>query len=281
MNMVRKLKWAPWQIKLSFVLAVLIVLVILLAQWIMPYMPNAIHLMNHNQPPVFLKGSWDHPLGTDQLGRDLLTRTVYGLRTSAGIALFGIIIGCAVGVAAGLISGYFGGILDKVIMSLVDFQFAVPYTLMLLMGLVLFGTDIKVLIILLGLAYWENYARVIRGLVLSLRENQYIEAAQASGASGWYIITRHIFPNIVPTMLVMMTLYFPAILTLESSLSFLGIGIQPPTASLGKMVGDGRNYLVTSWWISIIPSLIILVLALIMQTIGDWFRDTMDLSKNL
>lgn len=219
-------------------------------------------------------------MGTDQLGRDLLSRTIYGTKTSVTVASLGILIGCAVGVLAGLVSGYMGGIIDKLIMALVDFQFAVPYTLMLLMGLVLFGTDIEVLVLLLGLAYWENYARVIRGLVLSLRENQYIEAAMASGASGWHIIIRHIFPNTVPTILVMLTLFFPAMLTLESSLSFIGIGIQPPTASLGKMVGDGRNYLVTSWWISVIPSLVILVMALIMQSIGDWLKDIMNISNN-
>ncbi len=173
-----------------------------------------------------------------------------------------------------------GGIADKVIMSVVDFQFAVPYTLMLLMGLVLFGTDIPVFIVLLGLAYWENYARITRGLVLSLREKQYVEAALASGASSWYVITRHIFPNTVPTILVMLTLYFPAILTLESSLSFLGIGIQPPTSSLGKMVGEGRNYLINQWWISIIPSLVILAKALIIQTIGDWLSKVMEISKH-
>lgn len=131
---------------------------------------------------------------------------------------------------------------------------------------------------LIGFAKWESYARITCGLVLSLKQNQYIEAAQASGASGVYIVSRHIFPNVLPTILVVMTLNFPVILTMESTLSFLGIGIQPPTSSLGRMVGDGRNYLLTSWWLAMIPSLLILTMTLNMQSIGDWFRDSMDIS---
>lgn len=264
---------APWQVKACFSLTALLLLLIAFAPWIAPYDPNATKLLHNNQPPVFLNGSWEHPLGTDQLGRDLLSRMMYGLRTSVGIAVVGLIVGCAVGVAAGVVSGYVGGIADKIIMALVDIQFAIPYTLVLLMGIVIFGTDTLVLVVLIGLANWENYARMIRGLVLSLRENQYIESAQASGATSAYIMFRHIVPNIVPTVLVMMTMYFPSILTMESSLSFLGIGVQPPTASLGRMVGDGRSYLMTSWWVSVVPALVIVTTAFVMQTIGDWLRE--------
>ncbi len=267
----------PWVVQLSFTMAVLFVVVVLGAHWIMPYDPNATNLMNHNAPPVFAGGTWAYPLGTDQLGRDLLSRMVYGIRTSLGIAAFGLVIGCVVGVTAGLISGYVGGIVDKLIMALVDFQMAVPYTLVMLMGIVIFGTDTLVLVALIGLANWENYARVVRANVLSLREHQYIEAAKLSGGSQLYIMARHILPNTMPTVLVMMTLFFPGVLTMESSLSFLGIGIQPPTASLGRMVGDGRGSLMTSWWLSMMPALVIVLMAVIMQTIGDWLRDRLNI----
>ncbi len=276
--MIRKMSQAPWTIQACFMIAMLYVLIVLFAPWIAPYDPNETRLLHNNQPPVFLNGSWEHPLGTDQLGRDILSRMLVGLRTSIGVAIFGLLIGCTVGVAAGLVSGYFGGLADRIIMALVDFQFAVPYTLILLMGIVIFGTHTGVLIALIGLANWENYARMIRGLVLSIRSSGYIESAKASGASAFYIIVKHVTPNVLPTVLIMMTIYFPSILTLESSLSFLGIGIQPPTASLGRMVGDGRSHLMTSWWISIIPSLIIVTIAFVMQTIGDWYRDSMQSS---
>lgn len=279
MTVVRALAWAPWRIKACVAFVVVTLAIIVLSTWVMPYSPNATDLSAHNLPPAPLDGKWSHPLGTDQLGRDLLSRTIFGLKVSVGVASVGILVGCVVGVTAGLLSGYIGGIVDKLITAAVDFQFAVPYTLMILMGLVLLGTDIKILVVMLGLAYWENYARVIRSLALSLRVNQYIEAAEASGASRWYIISKHIFPNVLPTVVVMLTLYFPAILTLESSLSFLGIGIQPPTASLGKMVGEGRNYLITSWWISLTPALVILVMALVAQTLGDWLKSVTELPE--
>lgn len=271
---------SSWGIKVYLALAGVFIVTVLAAEWVAPYLPNAVDLANNSQPPVFAGGSWNHPLGTDQLGRDLLSRTIFGLRTSMGVAIVGVIIGCLVGVLAGLASGYFGGWADKVIMGLVDFQLAVPYTLILLMGIVVLGTDILILIALLGLAHWENYARVTRGLVLSLRHNQYVEAAHASGATEWHVIRQHIVPNIVPTVLVMLAIYFPAILTLESSLSFLGIGIQPPTATLGRMVGDGRDFLITAWWVSIIPAVLILMLALIVQSIGDWLSETFEVSSD-
>lgn len=272
-----KIKNSPLYIKFSFILALIFILTIILADFIMPYDPNANNLMNVNQPPVFLGGDWNHILGTDQLGRDTLSRNIYGLRVSAGIAIFGLIIGCVVGVVAGLISGYVGGIVDKIIMAIVDFQLSIPYTLILLLGVVIFGTDIFVLIALVGLAKWETYARIIRGLVLSIRENQYVESAQVSGGSTLYIISKHILPNVLPTIFVMLTLNFPAILSLESTISFLGIGIQPPIASLGRMVGDGRDYLLSSWWVSVIPSVIIIVMTLTMQALGDWLRDAMNI----
>lgn len=275
MNILKNIAWAPFHIKISFVLMAIFILTIIFADWIMPYPPNKTNLANVNQPPVFMNGSWAHPLGTDQIGRDMVSRTIYGLRVSAGIALTGLFIGCALGVAMGLIAGYFGGMPDKIITTLIDLQQALPNQLLMLMGIVLFGTNIIVFVVLIGFARWERYARLVRGQVFSLKKNQYIEAARVSGGSNFYIITKHILPNVMPTIVVTMTLYFPGIINLESSLSYLGIGIQPPTATLGRMIGDGRDYLFSSWWISLIPAVVILILTLVVQTIGDWARETL------
>ena len=278
MSILKKFGQLPLNIKLCLITVAVFLAVVIFCKWLMPYDPNATLLAKTNRPPVLFGGTWAHPLGTDQIGRDVLSRIIYGLRTSSIIALSGLFIGCAIGVGAGLISGYAGGPADKIISVFVDFQFAVPNTLVILIGIVLFGTDMIVMMLFIGLAKWESYARMTRSLVLSIKHNQYVEAAQASGATDLYIVFRHILPNMLPTILVMMTLFFPSILTMESSLSFLGIGIQPPAATLGRMVGDGRNYLFTSWWISITPAVVILFMSLMIQTLGDWLRSSLNLT---
>jgi peptide/nickel transport system permease protein len=280
MLFLKKLRSAPVHIKLSFLMVLVFIGTAVFADFISPYNPNATELLKNNLPPIFMGGEATHPLGTDQLGRDLLSRCIHGLRVSAGMAFFGLLAGTFLGVMLGLLSGYFGKWVDSLIMLLVDFQFAVPYTLLILMGLVVFGNSIPILMLFIGLAKWETYARVTRGVVLSVREYSYVEAAYSVGARSSRIILRHILPNIVPIIVVLMTLNFPAVLMLETSLSFLGIGVQPPTATLGRMVGDGKNYLMTVWWLAIIPAFIILLLSLLIQTLGDWMRDAMDVRLN-
>jgi peptide/nickel transport system permease protein len=252
------------------------VLAAIFAPQLAPQAPDRTSLLTRLAPPTLLGGSVGAPLGRDQLGRDVLSRCLYGLRTSMGIALAGMLIGCALGTGLGLLSGVRGGVADSLLMMLVDVQIAIPFLLIVLVGIALCGTDLPVLVALVGIAGWETYARLIRGQVLAVREMPYIEACHALGAGTVRIVLRHILPNVASPLIVLLTLNFPHILLLESSLSFLGIGVQPPTASLGRMVGEGRDYLVTAWWVVASPAGLLLAVTLLVQTVGDWLRDVLD-----
>jgi peptide/nickel transport system permease protein len=217
-----------------------------------------------------------HWLGTDQLGRDLLSRCIHGIRVSVGIALLGLVVSAVIGTLAGLVSGLFGGWVDRVVMLVVDMFITVPFLLLVLVGIAAFGSDIPVLILLVGLARWETYARIVRGQVLQVREMPFIEASRALGAGTTWVAFKHVLPNIASPLIVLLTLNFSSILLLESSLSFLGIGVQPPTASLGRMVGDGRDHLIFAWWVAVAPAAVIVSITLIVQLLGDWLRDVLD-----
>jgi peptide/nickel transport system permease protein len=246
------------------------------APWVAPFDPNQTSVLQRNDPPSWLGGRSGHLLGTDQLGRDVLSRCIYALRVSVGIALLGVTIGCTIGVLAGVLSGLLGGWTDRVVMMIVDFQLSIPFLLIVLVGIAVFGTSMAVLIVLVGTAHWETYARLTRGQVLTVREFQFVEAAVALGATTLRIARRHILPNIASPIIVLVTLNFPSILLLESSLSFLGMGVQPPTASLGRMVGEGRDYMMSAWWLVMSPAGFIVLVTLCMQLIGDWLRDVID-----
>lgn len=267
----------PVTIKTCVVLGALIALAAIFAPWIAPHDPVATNILNKLQPTVFMEGyDGGHLLGTDQLGRDILSRSIHGIRVSVGIALLGLALSCIVGTVAGLVSGLAGGIVDRVIMMVVDVFITVPTLLIAMVGVAIFGSDIAVLVVLVGLARWESYARVVRGQVLQVREMPFIEASRALGASPVWIALRHVLPNIASPLIVLLTLNFPSILLLESSLSFLGIGVQPPTASLGRMVGDGRDHLVFAWWVAVAPAAVIVAITFIVQMLGDWLRDVLD-----
>ena len=267
----------PVTIKACVVLGVLISLAAIFAPWIAPHDPVATNILNKLQPTVFMEGyDGQHLLGTDQLGRDILSRCIHGIRVSVGIALLGLALSCIVGTVAGLVSGLAGGVVDRAIMMVVDVFITVPTLLIAMVGVAIFGSDIAVLVVLVGLARWESYARVVRGQVLQVREMPYIEASRALGASPVWIALRHVLPNIASPLIVLLTLNFPSILLLESSLSFLGIGVQPPTASLGRMVGDGRDHLIFAWWVAVAPAMVIVTITFIVQMVGDWLRDVLD-----
>ncbi|MBM3597234.1 MAG: ABC transporter permease [Alphaproteobacteria bacterium] len=272
----RRRRPLPAYVIILMVIGAVLVLNALLAPWLAPFDPDTTRLLRRLRPPSWLGGPSESWFGTDQLGRDLLSRCIYGLRTSLGIALVGTLIGCAVGTTIGLISGYLGRAVDTVLMMLVDIQIALPYLLLVLVGIAVLGTDLSVLILLISLHSWENYARLVRGQVLAVRALPYIEASEALGASTIRILFRHVLPNIASPLLVMLTLNFPAILLLESSLSFLGIGVQPPTASLGRMVGEGRHQMLAAWWLVVAPAALILMVTLTAQLLGDWLRDRLD-----
>lgn len=271
------LRGMPHLIKLCFVVLGLLIVAAVAAPVIAPHDPANQTLLARLQAPAgFSGGTTEHLLGTDQLGRDIFSRAVYGARVSLGIGLLGMLIGAMIGVTAGMIAGFRRGIVDEVIMFLVDAQLALPFIVMALIAIAIFGTDLIVLILVVGVAGWEGYARLTRGMVLSAREQQYVLSAEAAGASRKRIMARHILPNISAPLIVLATFQLTSIILLESSLSFLGIGVQPPTASWGSMIGEGREYLNTAWWIAVVPGVAIVLTTMTISLIGDWLRDVLD-----
>ncbi|MEL6600044.1 MAG: ABC transporter permease [Pseudomonadota bacterium] len=247
------------------------------APLIAPHDPNATNLLARSQSPVWMEGgTWAHMFGTDNIGRDLLSRCLYGIRTSFGIATLGLIFSAVLGVALGLVSGLGGTWVDRIVMTITDVFITLPNLLLLLCGIALLGTDVWVLVLMIGLIRWEAYARLVRGQVLALRAEGYVEASRALGGSTFRIAVRHILPNLASPLVVILTLSFPGVLLMEAGLSFLGVGVQPPTSSLGRMIGDGRDYLINAWWISGIPSIVIVTITLLFQLIGDALRDRID-----
>lgn len=267
----------PVWIKICSLVFILICLAALFANVLMPYDPNANSLTERNLPPVFMGGTMAHVFGTDELGRDIFSRILYGTRVSLGMTMFGIIIGGSIGVLLGLSAGYLGGIWDRIVMALIDFQQSVPVTLIIMLGVVVFGRSIPVLMCFIGLAKWEYYAKFTRSTVLGIKDKQFVEAAKSYHAGGFRIVFKYIFPNVLPSLIVAIALSFPSVLMLESSLTFIGIGVQPPTATLGQMVGTGRNYLVVKPWLALVPAIVIVILSYCVQQIGEWMRDEMDI----
>lgn len=274
--------WRTWQriplgIRLCFLLAALMLLAAALAPWVAPMDPDHQSLLSRLRPPLgFDRAKPGYLLGTDQLGRDVLSRCIHGLTVTLGMAALGATISLSLGTGLGLLSGYVGGRLDDLIMAVVDIQIAVPFTLVALLVVAIAGTGIEVLILVLGIAYWEQYARIVRGQVLALRALPFVEAGRAIGMSNARLVFRHILPNVASPIIVQATLVISNLILLESSLSFLGLGIQPPTASLGSMVGQGRDYMASAPWIVAAPALLIVAVALVVLLIGDWLRDTLD-----
>lgn len=251
----------------------LIVLVAIFAQLLAPYELAAIDLRSRLAPPVFLGGAWVHPLGTDHLGRDVLTRLLHSLQMTMAIALIGTVTGAVVGTLAGLTSAHFGGLVDDTIMLLVDTQAAVPFIIVALGAIALFGNSLMLFFVVVGLSGWESYARIGRGLTLQARSLGYVEAVRLMGGGSGRIYLRHVLPNIASALIVNLTLSFPSTILLESSLSFVGMGIQPPLTSLGSMLGYGRDYLFTHWWLAVFPGLLIFITALCISILGDVLRD--------
>jgi len=254
----------------------LMLAVALLADVISPFAYTALDLRNRLSPPVLLGGTWLHPLGTDELGRDVLSRLIYSIRTSLLIAFGATIIGAAVGTSLGFLAAHFRGLVEQAVLALVDFSASLPFLILALAVLAFFGNSLPLLICLLGLHAWERYARIARGLALSAGAQGYAAAVRGLGASPWRIYGRHVLPNIASTLIVSMTLAFPEIILLESGLSFLGLGVQPPATSLGSMVGYGREYLTRAPWILLAPAFTIVLTTLSVSLIGDWLRDRLD-----
>jgi peptide/nickel transport system permease protein len=227
-------------------------------------------------PTISLTGLGPHPLGTDQLGRDLLSRTVYGGRITLFVASAAVVLGGVVGVLLGLLSGYAGGIVDRIVMRFADAQLAIPLTLLALLVVAAMGPSLQNLIIVLAVVGWIRYARITRGQVLSLRNRDFVQSARAIGASHARIMFQHILPNVMPAAVVVATLELARVIVLEAGLSFLGLGIQPPWPSWGRMLAEGRFYVTRAWWLITFPGVAMMLTVLSVSLVGDWLRDHFD-----
>ncbi|PYM93006.1 MAG: peptide ABC transporter permease [Candidatus Rokuibacteriota bacterium] len=259
------------------ILMLFLVIPAVFAPYVAPYDPLKGSLAKRLRAPAWQQGgSIEHPLGTDKLGRDILSRMIHGARVSLMVSLVAIFVGGTLGTALGLTSGYFGGRVDSVLMRLVDISLSLP-TILLALVLVAavgpsFGTVITVLVVLL----WARYARLVRGETLTIKERDFIARARVAGASHVRIMTRYIFPNVVNSLLVLATLQVGYVILLESALSFLGAGLPRPMPAWGLMIADGRELIVTAWWVSMFPGLAIMLTVLSLNLLGDWLRDHLD-----
>lgn len=258
-------------------LFLVMVLVAVASPWIAPMAPDTVQLPLRNQPPgtPSLEGA-RHLLGTDFLGRDVFTRMLHGLRVSLVVGFSAILMGSFIGVVLGVWAGYYGGWADAVIMRLVDIQLSFPAILIAIAWVAFIGPSLISIIVIIALTSWVEYARVTRGATLSLREQTFIEGGRAIGGSNTRILRRYVLPNVISHVIIVATLQLGRAIILESTLSFLGLGIQPPTPSLGSMLADGRRYLDTAWWVATMPGLAIMFLVLSANLLGDSLRDVLD-----
>jgi peptide/nickel transport system permease protein len=260
----------------SFILGAFIILAIC-ADVIAPHNPYETSLRTRFRPPVWQEGgSWSHALGTDHLGRDVLTRLIYGARISLAAGVLTVLLAGCIGAAIGLLSGFYGGRIDAVLMRAADSTLAFPIILFALILAVTMGPSFFNVITAIAIVLWARYARVIRGEVLSLKERDFVAQARITGCSALRIIMVHLFPNTLNTLIVLLTLQIGYVILVEASLSFLGAGIPPPTPAWGSMVSEGRDYITRAWWVSFFPGGAIMAIVLSLNLLGDWVRDTLD-----
>ncbi len=247
------------------------------ADLIAPHHYREQDLALRNAPPMWMKGgSSERILGADIVGRDLLSRLIYGARISLTVAGVSLASGAIVGVTLGVVAGYYGGLVDEILMRIVDTWFSIPFILLALVIVIAFQPSLKIVLVLLAMLAWSGFVRNVRAETLVLRTTDYVWAAKIAGASTFTIIRKHIVPGVTNTVVVIATLRVGQLILAEASLSFLGAGIPQPTPAWGLMVSDGRNYLDTAWWVSTFPGMAILLTVLALNFLGDWLRDRMD-----
>jgi peptide/nickel transport system permease protein len=262
----------PLAVKIAIAWLIAMLLIAVFAGTIAPYTFTAPDLRDRLSPP----GNPLHLLGTDELGRDVLSRLIVSIRMSLLIAFGASIISAVFGTTLGFLAAYFRGLIEEAVLMLADFQASMPFLILALSVLAFFGNSLLLLIGLMGLFGWERYARIARGLAISASAQGYASAVRQLGATPGRVYLRHILPNIASTLIVSMTLVFPEVILLESGLSFLGLGVQPPMTSLGNMVGYGREYITRAPWIMLAPALTIVFTTLAVSMLGDWLRDRLD-----
>jgi peptide/nickel transport system permease protein len=270
----RDRRWPP-AVPLAIVAALAICA--LFAPWLAPRSPVEGSLGERLIPPVGMEG-WSpaHLLGTDRHGRDTLSRLVHGARISLSVSLVGIALTGAIGSFVGLLAGFFGGWVDALLMRLVDISLSLPGILIAVLLSVVFEPSFTNVIVVVVFLLWPSYARLARGETLGLKQQEFVALARIAGCSSLTIMFRHVVPNLAPSILVLATLHVGYVIVLEAALSFLGVGIPPPTPSWGVMVADGRGLIERAWWVSILPGIAILVTVLSLNILGDWVRDRLD-----
>lgn len=275
--MMKRFHMPSWNPLLPLVLLALLAISAVAGPYLLPAESTKSDLSVALLPPAWEgDGQWGHPLGTDASGRDILSRLLDGAKVTAVVAGGAIIISSIIGVVLGVIAGYFGGIIDSVVMWAVDTLYALPSLILVIVAVTVIGHSKVSLMVIIGLLGWAGQARIIRGQVMGLRKREFITLATIGGCSPFRIMRRHIFPNIVGTVLVLATLNVGSFILLESALSFLGVGIKPPEASWGVMLSDGRNYISVAWWIVTFPGIAIGLTILCGNLLGDWLRDRLD-----
>jgi len=253
------------------------VLLAILAPLLSPADPHDQSLRNRFKPPVWQEGgTWKYPLGTDRLGRDMLSRIIWGSRVSLAAGVITVLVASAFGAAVGLVAGYYGGRVDAALMRGTDATMSFPVILLALILAVTVCPSFTNVVVAIAVILWARFARVIRGQVLTLMQLDFIAQSRIAGAGAWRIITRHLFPNTLNTLVVLVTLQIGYVIIVEASLSFLGAGIPPPTPAWGSMISEGREFVTSAWWVSMFPGLAIMLVVLAFNLLGDWLRDTLD-----
>lgn len=247
------------------------------APWIAPHPPENMDLLNRLSPPFFMEGgSTKYLLGTDSLGRDVLSMLIYGSRISLLVGLVAVLVGAGVGLLLGIASGYYGGWIDNVTMRFGDVQLAFPFILLAIALMAVLGAGLLNVILVLSLRSWVSYARVVRGEVLALKDQEFIQAVRCLGAPDWRVHVRHIVPNVMAPVIVIASFSVAQTILAEASLSFLGLGVGLNIPTWGALISAGRDYLTDAWWISAFPGLAIMLTVLSINLIGDWLRDYLD-----
>ncbi|MGR3651360.1 MAG: ABC transporter permease [Roseovarius sp.] len=272
-QMLRRRVFGHQGLMIGAVVLVVLTLIAIFAPLLAPHDPYAQSLMTRMEPPVFLGGDWAHPLGTDHLGRDYLSRLIYGARVSLMIGGVAALISGVIGTAMGVAAGYFGGRVDMVVTFLINVRLAMPVVLVALAVVAILGGSLQVVIVVLGLLLWDRFAVVMRASTLQVRGREYVAAARAISASIPRVILSEIMPNIANNLIVVVTLEMAHAILLEAALSFLGLGVQPPTPSWGLMVSEGKNMMLFEPWMVIIPGAVLFILVLAINLMGDGLRD--------